>query len=80
MVTDANLLTTRLCGSSLMKDEEDPALGPDEAYPDWLWTLHTDTKPVPLENLSEDDPLYWRRLRKMTIRENNKYIRIKKKY
>jgi hypothetical protein len=30
---------TTATGVNLLKSGSDPKLGPDEAYPDWLWTL-----------------------------------------
>ncbi|XP_052281181.1 uncharacterized protein LOC127878692 [Dreissena polymorpha] len=76
--TNAELLCTRLCGGNVFKEGEDPVLGKDEDYPDWLWKLRTEKGPIPLEELTEDDTRYWRRLRKMTMKENNKLMKIRK--
>ncbi|XP_052796408.1 39S ribosomal protein L54, mitochondrial-like [Mya arenaria] len=70
--TDADVLCTRLCGGNIYKEGEDPVLGKDEDYPEWLWKLKTERTFVPLEELDEEDPLYWRRLRKLAFRNNNK--------
>eukprot|EP00794_Sanderia_malayensis_P009516 gene9516-10504_t len=56
-------------GANILKDGQDPILKPDSDYPDWLWKLQT--KPLPLEEISKDDRLYWRRLSKMKIRRQN---------
>lgn len=72
VVTDAKLLCTRLCGGNYYKEGEDPVLAPDEDYPDWLYKLRTDKRPIPLEQLSKDDPKYWKRLKLLTIRQKNK--------
>ncbi|XP_060582954.1 large ribosomal subunit protein mL54-like [Ruditapes philippinarum] len=71
VVTDARILCTRLCGGNINKEGDDPVIGPDEDYPDWLWTLRIDRKTTPLEELSEDDPAYWKKLKIETIRLNN---------
>ena len=75
--TDARILCTHLCGGNINKEGEDPVLGPDEDYPDWLWKLRLEKTAIPLEELSEDSHAYWRRLKKLTIRQNNakKYVK-----
>jgi len=70
--TDAAVLCTRLCGGNYYKEGEDPVLGKDEDYPDWLWKLHLERGGIPLEELSQDDPRYWKRLKVLTLREKNK--------
>ena len=75
--TDAKVLCSRLCGGNIYKEGEDPTLGPDSDYPDWLWQLRTDREPIPLEELSKDNPLYWRKLKIMTMRHNNKMRKYK---
>lgn len=75
--TDAKILCSRLCGGNIYKDGEDPVLKPDNEYPDWLWNLHTDRKALSLEDLSEGDPKYWRKLKTLTIRQNNKLRKAK---
>ncbi|KAL4228102.1 Mitochondrial ribosomal protein L37 [Mactra antiquata] len=69
--TDAKVLVTRLCGGNIYKEGEDPVIGPDEEYPEWLWNLRTSPQAIPLEELDQDDIRYWRRLRKLTMRQNN---------
>lgn len=51
-------------------------LKPDSEYPDWLWELPTGG-PRPLEELDSDTKEYWRRLRKMALRRNNKMQKLK---
>lgn len=77
--TDPKLLCTRLCGGNFYKEGEDPVLGRDEDYPDWLWKLRLDRGAVPLEELSMDDYKYWKRLKTLNLREKNK-IRNSKKF
>ncbi|XP_045156421.2 39S ribosomal protein L54, mitochondrial-like [Mercenaria mercenaria] len=76
--TDPKVLCTRLCGGNIYKEGEDPVLGPDEEYPEWLWELRLEKTAIPLEELSEDDPRYWRRLKKLTLRQNNAKRYVKK--
>ena len=75
---DTNKLLTHLVGGNYFKEGEDPVLGDDSEYPDWLWKLKLDRKPVPLEELSEDDPKYWRRLKKLTLQRQLKLKKFKK--
>ena len=76
--TDAEVLCSRLVGGNIYKEGEDPVLGPDEDYPDWLWNLHIDRQAIPLEELSEDDPKYWRKLKTMNMKVNNRHRAAKK--
>ena len=52
-----------------MKNGDDPPLLPDSEYPDWLWKLADPKKP--LEEISQDSKLYWRRLSKVNRRQEN---------
>eukprot|EP00112_Aurelia_sp_Birch-Aquarium-sp1_P010441 Seg2229.1 transcript_id=Seg2229.1/GoldUCD/mRNA.D3Y31 product="39S ribosomal protein L54 mitochondrial" pseudo=true protein_id=Seg2229.1/GoldUCD/D3Y31 len=56
-------------GANIYKDGQDPLLRPDSEYPDWLWTLNG-TK-TPLSELSTDENIYWRRVRKAKIKQQN---------
>ncbi|XP_050690223.1 39S ribosomal protein L54, mitochondrial-like [Eriocheir sinensis] len=70
--TDPEKLVNYVCGSHPVKeDRQDIKLGPDEDYPDWLWTLRTG-KPPPLEEMDPNTKQYWRKLRTMAMREKNK--------
>ncbi|XP_046834334.1 39S ribosomal protein L54, mitochondrial [Vespa crabro] len=66
---DTNKLITYVCGSNYFKEGEDIKLKPDSEYPDWLWTL-----PLTPKSLDEMDPntkQYWRKLRKLGIKNKN---------
>ena len=61
---------------SYMKDGMDGEIGPDENYPEWLWTLKY-TK----QNITELDPLgrtYSRILRKQQRRDENERRKMKR--
>ncbi|XP_063225920.1 large ribosomal subunit protein mL54 [Bacillus rossius redtenbacheri] len=74
--TDPHKLANFVCGSNLMKEGCDIPIKPDSEYPDWLWSLNTG-KPLPLEELEPDSKLYWRRLRKMALRNNSAKKKLK---
>ncbi|KAK7116698.1 hypothetical protein V1264_002331 [Littorina saxatilis] len=76
--TDANKLTRFCCGANIYTTGTDPELKPDSEYPEWLWELRLDRQPPDLSELNPEDYSYWRRLRKMAIRQNNKLIRVTK--
>ena len=78
--TDTIKLTTMLCGGNIMKEGSDPVLKEDSEYPDWLWNLHTDRRPVPLEELDPDTYAYWRRLRKIELRRQKQMMKVKYKW
>nr|CAG4645970.1 EOG090X0KWJ [Lynceus sp. MCZ IZ 141354] len=69
--SDPEKLVNYVCGSNYFKTGEDIKLGPDEAYPDWLWTLRLG-KPEPLESMDPNSIEYWRRVRKLALRRNNR--------
>lgn len=75
--TDPEYLVTYCSGSNYFKEGEDIKLGPDEDYPDWLWELNIGPPPK-LEELSPETPQYWRRLRKMHMKRNNRLAKMKK--
>ena len=80
--TDANKLVKYCCGANIYTDDKpDPEIKSDSEYPDWLFEMHLDWEPIPLESLSKTDPLYWRRViklnklrekREMSVKHRNK--------
>ncbi|KAL8558318.1 hypothetical protein ACOMHN_045433 [Nucella lapillus] len=74
--TDVARLTQFCCGANIYTTGSDPELKPDEEYPEWLWALRLDRRPPDLSELDPEDYKYWRRLRKLTIRQNNKLMNI----
>uniref|UniRef100_A0A1B0GG91 Large ribosomal subunit protein mL54 n=1 Tax=Glossina morsitans morsitans TaxID=37546 RepID=A0A1B0GG91_GLOMM len=75
--TDVNKLVNYLCGGNINKTGQDIKLKPDSEYPDWLWTLNVD-RIIPLEEMDPNTKQYWRRLRKMALRRNNKLSKLRK--
>ncbi|XP_029169676.1 LOW QUALITY PROTEIN: 39S ribosomal protein L54, mitochondrial [Nylanderia fulva] len=76
--TDVNRLLTYVCGTNLYKEGgEDVKIKPDSEYPDWLWTLRTGPPPT-LEELDPNTKQYWRKLRLLGLRRNNKRQATKK--
>ncbi|XP_071808741.1 large ribosomal subunit protein mL54-like [Asterias amurensis] len=75
--TDAEYLVSHCSGSNYFKEGQDVKLGPDEDYPDWLWDLHIGP-PLKLEEMSQDSPQYWRKLREMHMKRNNRLAKVKK--
>lgn len=75
--TDANKLVNYCCGSNIFKEGTDVQLKPDNEYPEWLWNLHVGD-PIPLEELDPNTKQYWRKLRSMALRRNNKLAKVKK--
>lgn len=75
--TDPIKLVSYVCGSNIFKTGEDVRIKPDSEYPEWLWNVRTGPPP-PLEELDPNTKEYWRRIRKMAIRRNNKLLQLKK--
>lgn len=76
--TDTYRLQTHVCGTNLLKEGgEDVKIKPDSEYPSWLWTLRTGPPP-PLEEMDPNTKQYWRRLRTLGLRKNNKIKATKK--
>ncbi|XP_055917104.1 39S ribosomal protein L54, mitochondrial [Eupeodes corollae] len=75
--TDVNKLVSYCCGSNINKTGEDIKLKPDSEYPEWLWNINYQGI-VPLEELDPESKTYWRRIRKMALRRNNKLAKLKK--
>lgn len=53
-------------GTNWELDKEDAKILPDSEYPDWLWRV-LDPKPT-LEEMSTDDPKYWKLKRQMEMK------------
>ena len=63
-----------------MEGEEDPILGPDENYPDWLWEL-ADQFLMPIdERLEKPDHSIFRKIEHFRQSENKKILRLRHKY
>ncbi|XP_045125317.1 39S ribosomal protein L54, mitochondrial-like [Portunus trituberculatus] len=76
--TDTEKLVSQVCGSHPVKEgREDIKLKDDVEYPDWLWELRTD-KPPPLRDLDPSTKQYWKRLRVLAMKENNKRMKLRK--
>lgn len=76
--TDAHKLVSHLCGSNIFKEGEDIKLKDDSEYPDWLWKIHVD-EPKKLEDLDPNTKAYWRKLRELNLKRNNR-LRVGKKF
>ncbi|KAJ8303966.1 hypothetical protein KUTeg_017549 [Tegillarca granosa] len=70
--TNPEILCTRLCGGNIYKEGEDPVLKEDHEYPDWLWELRIEHKPLVLKDFEPYSDGYWRKLKKLTLQEKNK--------
>lgn len=64
-------------GSNYFIDGEDVELKHDSEYPDWLWDLHIGP-PKQLEELDPSTIQYWRKLRKLNMKRNNRLAKLKK--
>lgn len=70
--TDVNRLLTYVCGTNLYKEGgEDVKIKPDSEYPSWLWSIRTGPPPT-IEELDPNTKKYWKRLRLIGLRRNNK--------
>lgn len=70
--TDVNRLLTHVCGTNIYKENgEDIELKSDSEYPSWLWNIRTGPPP-PLEEMDPNTKQYWRRLRLLGLKKNNK--------
>lgn len=76
--TNPEILCSRLCGGNIYQEGEDPVLKEDHEYPDWLWTLNTDKKPLKLSDYEPGSDEYWRKLKKLHLQANNKAQKLKK--
>ncbi|XP_031641092.1 39S ribosomal protein L54, mitochondrial [Contarinia nasturtii] len=75
---DTKKLVNYVCGSNIYVDGEDIKLKPESEYPDWLWEIHTGP-PKKLEELDPNSKEYWRRVRKIGLRQNNRLEKTKKR-
>lgn len=75
--TDAHKLVNYVCGTNIYKEGEDVKIKPDSEYPSWLWTIRTGPAPT-LDELDPSTKQYWRKLRKLGLRRNNKIQATKK--
>ncbi|XP_070160564.1 large ribosomal subunit protein mL54 [Polyergus mexicanus] len=75
--TDINRLLTYVCGTNILKEGEDVKIRPDSEYPSWLWTIRTGPAPS-LEELDPNTKQYWRKLRVLGLKRNNKERATKK--
>ncbi|XP_074651260.1 large ribosomal subunit protein mL54-like [Tubulanus polymorphus] len=73
---DPEKLVKFCCGANIYKDGQDPELKPDSEYPDWLWELRLDPKPILVEELDQDSWDYWVRLRLEQIRRNGRLSKV----
>lgn len=70
--TNVTRLLTHVCGTNIYKEGgEDVELKPDSEYPNWLWNIRTGPPP-PLEELDPNTKQYWRRVRLLGLKKNNK--------
>lgn len=75
--TDPEKLVKYVCGSNIYVTGEDVEVKPDSEYPDWLWTLRTGPKPT-LEEMDPNTKEYWKLVRKMGMKRNNKLAQLRK--
>lgn len=70
--TDPEKLLKYCCGTNLLVEGgQDVELKPDSEYPDWLWKVRLGPPP-PLEEMDPNTKEYWRRVRKLALRRNNR--------
>lgn len=74
--TDPTRLVSFVCGSNIYKTGEDVRIKPDSEYPEWLWEVRTGPPPK-LEELDPDSKAYWKMVRKMALRRNNKLRKLR---
>ncbi|EFN88162.1 39S ribosomal protein L54, mitochondrial [Harpegnathos saltator] len=75
--TDPYKLQSHVCGTNIYKEGEDVKIKSDSEYPSWLWNIRTGPPP-PLEEMDPNTKQYWRRLRLLGLRRNNKIKGTKK--
>lgn len=75
--TDPAKLVEYCMGLNINKTGEDVKLKPDNEYPDWLWNVRTGPPPT-LEEMDPNSKQYWRKIRKMGMRRNNKLHSLRK--
>ncbi|XP_063676849.1 uncharacterized protein LOC134813100 [Bolinopsis microptera] len=71
---------TRCRGASPLEGEEDPILGPDEDYPDWLWEI-ADTYNMPIdEHLQKPDHNLFTKINDFRMNMNNRVMKLRHKH
>lgn len=75
--TDATKLVRFVCGSNIYKTGDDVEIKPDSEYPEWLWNIRLGPPP-PLEELDPDTKAYWKRLRKLAMKQNNRLAQLRR--
>ncbi|CAG4972462.1 unnamed protein product [Colias eurytheme] len=75
--TDPEKLVNYVCGSNIYLTGEDVKIKDDSEYPDWLWKLNMGAPPR-IEDLDPDTKEYWKRVRAVGMRRNNKLRSMKK--
>lgn len=78
--TDPEKLTNFLCGGNILKEGSDPELRPASEYPDWLWSLRLDRKPLELDEIEPDTWHYWKRIHKMNHKKERLILKNKYRY
>ena len=69
----------KLCqGINYFKEGSDPPLLADSEYPEWLWDTLQPKQPVDEESADVNNKAYWRRLRKIKLRQANETRKKKK--
>jgi len=76
---DYNNLPTTCPGANFKKTGDEVSLKEDSEYPEWLWTLGGPKKDIKDMSPEVEGKAYYKRLKKMKLRENN-MIRKNKKF
>lgn len=76
--TDPCKLVNYVCGSNIYKEGEDLELKKKSDYPEWLWTLRLERRPISLDEMDRNTIEYWRRLNKLNKKRNAEFLRVKK--
>uniref|UniRef100_A0A023FNF0 Large ribosomal subunit protein mL54 n=1 Tax=Amblyomma cajennense TaxID=34607 RepID=A0A023FNF0_AMBCJ len=71
--TDPEKLVRFCCGSNILKEGQDVELGPDDAYPSWLWDLPLNGPP-PLSEMDPNTAEYWESLHRRARLHQNKMM------
>ncbi|XP_077514838.1 mitochondrial ribosomal protein L54 [Amblyomma americanum] len=69
--TDPEKLVRFCSGSNIFKEGQDVELGPDDAYPSWLWDLPLNGPP-PLSEMDPNTTEYWESLHRRARLHQNK--------
>uniref|UniRef100_A0A1E1WYV9 Large ribosomal subunit protein mL54 n=1 Tax=Amblyomma aureolatum TaxID=187763 RepID=A0A1E1WYV9_9ACAR len=71
--TDPEKLVRFCCGSNILKEGQDVELGPDDAYPSWLWDLPLNGPP-PISEMDPNTTEYWESLHRRALLHQNKML------